>query len=154
MGERAYNIQRMSLADLDTAIDWAAREGWSGRFQLSKPDGQGINSGSGLPRRACSSAITSQMMRLHGDIHHDNILDFGRRGWLAIDPKRLFGERGFDYANLFCNPDLSDPSHPVATAGSVRETAGDRRRAVGTRAPASAAMDHRLVRFVGGLVHR
>ncbi len=51
---------------------------------------------------------------LHGDIHHDNILDFGSRGWLAIDPNRLIGERGFDYANLFCNPDLSDPSPPVA----------------------------------------
>lgn len=50
---------------------------------------------------------------LHGDIHHDNILDFGSRGWLAIDPKRLRGERGFDYANLFCNPDLNDPSQPV-----------------------------------------
>ena len=42
---------------------------------------------------------------LHGDVHHQNILDFGARGWLAIDPKRLRGERGFDYANLFCNPD-------------------------------------------------
>lgn len=42
---------------------------------------------------------------LHGDIHHGNVLDFGERGWLAIDPKRLGGERGFDYANLFCNPD-------------------------------------------------
>lgn len=52
---------------------------------------------------------------LHGDIHHDNILDFGERGWLAIDPKRLFGERSFDYANLFCNPDLADPAYPVAT---------------------------------------
>src|SRR3546814_3749922 len=31
---------------------------------------------------------------LHGDIHHDNVLDFGPRGWLAIDPKRLVGERG------------------------------------------------------------
>ncbi len=41
---------------------------------------------------------------LHGDIHHHNILDFGARGWLAIDPKGLQGERGFDYANLFCNP--------------------------------------------------
>lgn len=41
---------------------------------------------------------------LHGDIHHDNVLDFGERGWLAIDPKGLYGERGFDYANLFCNP--------------------------------------------------
>ncbi|NLS54376.1 aminoglycoside phosphotransferase family protein [Hafnia alvei] len=43
---------------------------------------------------------------LHGDIHHGNILDFGERGWLAIDPKGLFGERGYDYANLFCNPEL------------------------------------------------
>jgi streptomycin 6-kinase len=51
---------------------------------------------------------------LHGDIHHDNILDFGARGWLAIDPNQLLGERGFDYANLFCNPDLSDPNPPVA----------------------------------------
>jgi len=41
---------------------------------------------------------------LHGDIHHGNVLDFGPRGWLAIDPKGLHGERGFDYANLFCNP--------------------------------------------------
>ena len=41
---------------------------------------------------------------LHGDIHHDNILDFGAKGWLAIDPKSLEGERGYDYANLFRNP--------------------------------------------------
>ncbi len=52
---------------------------------------------------------------LHGDIHHDNVLDFGERGWLAIDPKRLHGERGFDYANIFTNPDMDDPSRPVAT---------------------------------------
>ena len=32
-------------------------------------------------------------------------MDFGEHGWLAIDPKGLLGERGFDYANLFCNPD-------------------------------------------------
>ncbi|MHB8528003.1 MAG: aminoglycoside phosphotransferase family protein [Caulobacteraceae bacterium] len=41
---------------------------------------------------------------LHGDIHHDNVLDGGARGWLAIDPKGLIGERGFDYANMLCNP--------------------------------------------------
>ncbi len=43
------------------------------------------------------------------------MLDFGDRGWLAIDPKGLIGERCFDYANLFCNPDLSDPVPPAAT---------------------------------------
>ncbi|MCR6475014.1 APH(6) family putative aminoglycoside O-phosphotransferase [Variovorax sp. ZS18.2.2] len=42
---------------------------------------------------------------LHGDIHHGNVLDFGPSGWLAIDPKGLLGERGFDHANIFCNPD-------------------------------------------------
>jgi streptomycin 6-kinase len=52
---------------------------------------------------------------LHGDLHHDNVLDFGARGWLAIDPKRLVGERGFDFANIFTNPDLADPTRPVAT---------------------------------------
>ncbi|EPH3362027.1 aminoglycoside phosphotransferase family protein [Citrobacter freundii] len=51
---------------------------------------------------------------LHGDLHHGNILDFGTRGWLAIDPKGLLGERGFDYANIFTNPDLAKPTRPVA----------------------------------------
>lgn len=60
---------------------------------------------------------------LHGDIHHDNVLDFAGRGWLAIDPKRLIGERGFDYANIFTNPDLDHPEPPVA----VRRDRFDRR---------------------------
>jgi streptomycin 6-kinase len=42
---------------------------------------------------------------LHGDIHHGNILDFGSRGWLAIDPKGLLGERTFDFVNILRNPD-------------------------------------------------
>ncbi|MEO8926375.1 MAG: aminoglycoside phosphotransferase family protein [Caulobacteraceae bacterium] len=49
---------------------------------------------------------------LHGDVHHDNILDGGPRGWLAIDPKGLHGERGFDYGNLFCNPDIETAAAP------------------------------------------
>jgi streptomycin 6-kinase len=42
---------------------------------------------------------------LHGDIHHGNVMDGGARGWLAIDPKGLWGDRGYDYANLIGNPD-------------------------------------------------
>lgn len=56
---------------------------------------------------------------LHGDLHHENILDFGAEGWLAIDPQGLWGERGFDFANIFTNPDLSDPTRPVATRPGV-----------------------------------
>ena len=44
---------------------------------------------------------------LHGDIHHGNILNFGVRGWLAIDPKGLLGERAFDYANMFSSPNIT-----------------------------------------------
>jgi hypothetical protein len=35
-------------------------------------------------------------------------------GWLAIDPKGLVGERGFDFANIFTNPDLDNPTRPLA----------------------------------------
>ncbi|CRQ40373.1 Aminoglycoside/hydroxyurea antibiotic resistance kinase [Pseudomonas aeruginosa] len=52
---------------------------------------------------------------LHGDLHHDNVLDFGARGWLAIDPKRLLGDRAFDYTTMFSNPDLCGPGIHVAT---------------------------------------
>jgi streptomycin 6-kinase len=68
---------------------------------------------------------------LHGDIHHRNILDFGARGWLAIDPKRVAGERGFDYANLFCNPELATVRMPGRLARQlevVAEAAGLERK--------------------------
>jgi streptomycin 6-kinase len=44
---------------------------------------------------------------LHGDIHHGNVLDGGERGWLAIDPKGLLGERTFDFVNILRNPDAT-----------------------------------------------
>ena len=42
---------------------------------------------------------------LHGDVHHGNVLDGDERGWLAIDPKGLLGERTFDFVNILRNPD-------------------------------------------------
>jgi streptomycin 6-kinase len=77
-------------------------------------------------------AEPQEVVVLHGDIHHGNVLDFGPRGWLAIDPKRLVGERGFDFANLFCNPDLAvarAPGRLARQATVVAEAAGlDRSR--------------------------
>lgn len=49
-------------------------------------------------------AEQTEPVPLHGDIHHGNVLDFDRRGWLAIDPKGLLGAAEFDYANMLCNP--------------------------------------------------
>ena len=56
-----------------------------------------------------------EIMPLHADLHHDNVLDFEAKGWLAIDPKSVIGDRAFEYTILFCDPDLADPQPPVAT---------------------------------------
>jgi streptomycin 6-kinase len=82
-------------------------------------------------------ATPQDVVVLHGDIHHDNILDFGARGWLAIDPKGLIGERGFDYANIFCNPDQA-----TATAH------GRLRRQATVVAEASGLEQTRLLRWI------
>ncbi len=63
-----------------------------------------------------ASLLASQreIVPLHADLHHENILDFGERGWLAIDPKRVIGERTFEYTILFCDPDLGLPHLTIA----------------------------------------
>lgn len=83
-------------------------------------DGGGILSRAGATARRLLTE-PRDIAVLHGDLHHDNVLDFGPRGWLAIDPKRLIGERTFDYCNIFTNPDLSDPARPVAVRPGVFE---------------------------------
>jgi streptomycin 6-kinase len=59
-------------------------------------------------------ASQREIVPLHADLHHENILDFGERGWLAIDPKRVIGERAFEYTILFCDPDLGLPHLTIA----------------------------------------
>jgi len=54
-----------------------------------------------IAERLLSNPI--ELRVLHGDLHHDNIL-YGKRGWLAIDPKGIFGDPGFDAANFLFNP--------------------------------------------------
>lgn len=81
---------------------------------------------------ARSAAIARQLLAgqgspvvLHGDIHHDNVLDGGARGWLAIDPKGVVGDRGYDYANLVCNPDAATAlANFDSRTGIVAEVSG------------------------------
>lgn len=83
-------------------------------------------------------AIASELLEtpqdacaLHGDIHHGNVLyekgGHGQREWLAIDPKGIYGERGYDYANLFYNPSLKwalTPGRLARQSALVAELAG------------------------------
>ena len=53
---------------------------------------------------------------LHGDMHHQNVVHDTKRGWLAIDPKGLCGERTYDVANLLRNPQY----HPAIVHDPAR----------------------------------
>lgn len=73
---------------------------------------------------------------LHGDLHHDNILS-SDRGWLAIDPKGLFGDPHYELANAFRNPVgatklAADPKRISAMADVFSERLGlNRKRLLG-----------------------
>ena len=63
---------------------------------------------------------------LHGDLHHYNVLDGGERGWLVIDPKGVLGERAYEYATTLCNPDAAlalAPGRLARQAGVIAQAA-------------------------------
>jgi streptomycin 6-kinase len=49
-------------------------------------------------------ASEEEPVLLHGDLHHTNILRAERAPWLAIDPKGIAGERGFEIYAWLHNP--------------------------------------------------
>ena len=49
-------------------------------------------------------ATEDNIVLLHGDIHHENILKCSKHGWLVIDPQPIIGENIYDVANVFFNP--------------------------------------------------
>jgi streptomycin 6-kinase len=82
---------------------------WFRGLELAASNGGTLASAFAAAQQLMAEA--SPAIVLHGDVHHGNILYDKTRGWLAIDPKGLIGDRAFDYAVMFCNPDLT-----VATA--------------------------------------
>jgi len=73
-------------------------------FERAGGPGEGplYEKGAKLARELIASA--NDLRVLHGDLHHENVLQHPQRGWLAIDPQCLFGERTYDLANAFYNP--------------------------------------------------
>lgn len=49
-------------------------------------------------------ATQRDVVTLHGDLHHYNILRDEVHGWTIIDPKGLVGERGYDIGTWLLNP--------------------------------------------------
>ena len=87
------------------------------------------------PLRYCAE-ITRELLAhqetprpLHGDLHHDNIVTGGARGWLAIDPQGLIGDPAYDVANIFGNPlnalpEIVDPQRIKRLCDIFSETLG------------------------------
>jgi streptomycin 6-kinase len=66
---------------------------------------------------------------LHGDLHHDNIIGGGPRGWLAIDPHGLMGDPAYEVSNIFGNPlgatrEILDPGRVARLAFRFCEAIG------------------------------
>ena len=78
-------------------------------------------------------ATSKEVLPLHGDLHHWNVLDFAGE-WRAIDPKGLVGERTFDLVHLLRNPDSATALIPGRLVRRVervaREASVDRARLI------------------------
>jgi streptomycin 6-kinase len=69
--------------------------------------------------RICASAVTELISEpgdrlLHWDLHYDNVLAGQRQPWLAIDPKPLAGDPGFELL-----PALDNRWEEVVATGNV-----------------------------------
>ncbi len=49
------------------------------------------------------TALSAQKTLLHGDFHHENILSASREPFLAIDPKGIIGDIGYDLSIFMIN---------------------------------------------------
>lgn len=83
--------------DLVPLVDWFAP-----LLKVDSPTGL-IAEGQAVARELL--ADQREIVALHGDIHHGNILDGEEHGWIAVDPKGLLGDRVFDFVNILRNPD-------------------------------------------------
>ena len=88
--------------DTPTVSDWSSAFGRyveAGRLDIPP----------GLVRRARDvyqhhCATQRDVRLLHGDLHHDNVLFDHTRGWIAIDPKGVVGEREYELGAALRNP--------------------------------------------------
>jgi streptomycin 6-kinase len=80
----------------------------------------------------------ADVIPLHGDLHHDNILFDGLGQWRAIDPHGLIGDPVYDAANFFGNP----LGRPDITSDEARI-----RLLAGRLAPALGCSENKVLRY-------
>jgi streptomycin 6-kinase len=100
----AYNGKQP--ADLRTLHSW-----FRALFKQAERDQQAGSNSLYVRAASIATALLAKPQHatvLHGDIHHENIRYHQERGWLAFDPKGLYGERTYDAANTLYNPGMPE----------------------------------------------
>ncbi|MEO5930413.1 MAG: aminoglycoside phosphotransferase family protein [Candidatus Kapaibacterium sp.] len=82
--------------------------GWFGAFQRLRNEDNGgtfprevIANAERIVSELCDSAERTAL--LHGDLHHANILSSSEHGWMAIDPKGVCGDPGYEVGSFMIN---------------------------------------------------
>ena len=94
----------------------------------ARPLPRALDRGAAVARELLAGSGSAAV--LHGDVHHGNVLRFGRGDdgdgrvgdddWRAIDPKGLLGDPGFDTANVLANPTPAIALRPGRLARRAR----------------------------------
>jgi streptomycin 6-kinase len=100
-------IQRMSNPS-KTLTGAPSVEHWGKGFERYRASGDQqvpaelVKQAHDLYAELCSSQKDIRL--LHGDLHHENILFDSERGWVAVDPKGVFGELEYEIGASLRNP--------------------------------------------------
>lgn len=101
-----------------------ALERMAARTDLSTRAGRLLRGGWETARALLAAAAPARV--LHGDLHHENVMGDGAGAWRAIDPKGVWGDPGYDYANIFLNP-IAAPDLAVARVAARAQIVAARR---------------------------
>lgn len=99
-------IQQMSPGECPKACP--TTQDWGKGFERYTASGDDsipirlVEAGHRIYSNLCASQLAPRL--LHGDLHHYNVLFDSSRGWLAIDPKGVLGEREFEIGAILRNP--------------------------------------------------
>ncbi|MGI5242621.1 aminoglycoside phosphotransferase family protein [Dactylosporangium sp. CA-139066] len=111
----------------DVLVQARAFDAYLARF----PDADGplphahVTTAAGLMRELCASSPSRVL--LHGDLHHDNILEASRSPWLAIDPHGLTGDPAYEIGSWLFNPTPAnrDPSLTALVPSRLEQFAAE-----------------------------
>ena len=107
----AIDVMRRLFQNAPKANGFPSLENWIGSLRKSEACAPTMVKKARRFFDELISASTKKFL-LHGDLHHQNILSATREPYLAIDPKGIVGDVGFEIATFLNNPRSWLITHP------------------------------------------